>query len=192
MSVGMPADKTADRWEILESRYPVKDRWLTVRSDRVRLPDGTIVEPFHVLEAPANMNVIALTAANEVVLVEQWRHPVDKMTVEFPAGAADPGEDPLTAAKRELLEETGYTSDRWHLLGTCDAHPSRQDNQLFSYLALDARKVAEPQQSASERVRIALEPWPKFRAQLASGERTMGAMHYAAVTWLTLSGRFPA
>lgn len=174
----------ADRWEVLDRRYAYKDQWLQIRSDRVKLPEGTILDPFHVLESAPNVNVIALTPDDKVVLVEQWRHPVEKNVLEFPAGAVDKGEDPLSAARRELLEETGFASDHWQFLGTCDANPSRQNNQLFSFVALDSRKVAEQQLSEGELIQVRLLPWLEFRDDLGSGQKVMGAMHYAAVIWL--------
>jgi len=182
--VSQEDEDNAGRWEILETIYAHKDQWIQIRSDKVRLPDGTILDPFHVLESPPNVNIIALTPDNEVVLVEQWRHPVGKNVLEFPAGAVDEGEDPLSAAKRELLEETGFVSDDWHFLGTCDANPSRQNNQLYSFVAVGARKVAEQMLSEGELIRIRLLPWSEFRDDVGSGQRTMGAMHYAAVIWL--------
>lgn len=182
--MGLRNDDGAKQWEVLGTRYAYEDRWIKIRSDRVRLPEGTILDPFHVFESPPNVNIIALTPDKQVVLVEQWRHAVGKMTLEFPAGAADEGEEPLAAAKRELIEETGFVSDQWHLLGSCDAHPSRQNNQLFSFVALEAREVAYQALDAGELIRIRLLPWPEFREQLSSGARTMGAMHYAAVNWL--------
>lgn len=181
------SNKAATRpgeWKVLDRRRVHDDRWIRLRSDRVELPDGTVLDPFYTLEYPDSVNVIALTHDDQVVLVEQWRHAVGKLTVEFPAGASDAGEEPLAAIRRELLEETGYASNRWLLLGSADANPSRQNNRIFSYLAVDARKVADQKLDPGELVRVCLQPWAALRRNLGTGAHSMGAMHLAAVAWL--------
>ena len=85
--------------------------------------------------------MIALTADLNIVLVDQYRHSVGSVRTEFPAGTVDDGEEPLAAIQRELLEETGYASDEWHLLGTAPVYPPLQTNRIYSFLALNARRI---------------------------------------------------
>ena len=82
------------------------------------------------LEGPDWVNVVALTplaAGGELLVVEQFRHGIDAATFEIPGGACDPGEDPLQSAMRELLEETGYTAQRWTELGSGYSSPGLTD-----------------------------------------------------------------
>ncbi len=174
----------ADEWKVLETDYAYRDEWIALRSEKVQLPDETVLQAYHTIEFPDWVNVIALTPDLDIVLAEQYRHPVRKLVVEFPAGAVDDGEKPLAAIKRELLEETGYASDEWHLLGSCDANPARQTNRLHSFLALRARKVAEQSLGVGEFIRTRLVPWAEFRARIDSGTSDLPAVHFACLVWL--------
>ncbi|WP_217126193.1 NUDIX domain-containing protein [Hydrogenophilus thiooxidans] len=90
---------------------------LDVWRDKVRLPDGHTATREYIRH-PGAVVVIALDAANRVVMERQYRHPVKTVVEELPAGKLDPGEDLLTCAQRELQEETGYTAHSWRLLGS--------------------------------------------------------------------------
>ena len=96
-------------WTVLGTEYLHRGPWLTVRRDRVRLPAGAVLDDYHVLEYPAWVSVVAVTPDDRLVLVRQYRNGVGAVHDELPAGTVEPGDpDSLAAAKRELLEETGY------------------------------------------------------------------------------------
>jgi 8-oxo-dGTP pyrophosphatase MutT (NUDIX family) len=156
-------------WRLLESFYSFRDRWLKLRSDTVLLPGGQTLSPYHVIEAADWVNVVAISQAGNIVLVEQYRHAVKRTLLEIPAGHVDPQESPAAAAKRELLEETGYGGGTWHELGALHPAASRFDNQVHSFLALGVGKVGEPRREASEDIRVREIPWTEFAAGLRSG-----------------------
>jgi 8-oxo-dGTP pyrophosphatase MutT (NUDIX family) len=120
--------------------------------DRVRFDpgDGRPEQRFWIIEAPHWINVIPLTPEGRVLMVEQYRYGIEGDTLEIPGGMCDPGESPLTAARRELLEETGYESDSWEELGWVHPNPAVQSNRCYTFLARDARKVAEPKPDTNE------------------------------------------
>ena len=138
---------------------------------------------FYVLEAPDWVNVVALTADRNLVLVEQWRHGVQRPTLEIPGGMVDPGEDPLAAAQRELQEETGYVSTRWTALGVIDPNPAIQANRCFTFLAEKAQRVEAPRFDGHERCRLVLAAAADAGALVASGRITHAlvvvALHFA-------------
>ncbi len=181
----MPADGNAGddelAWRRLDSRYTYRDRWISLRRDTVELPDGTVLDDYHTLEFPDWVNVLAFTPQLDIVLVEQWRHPIGSATLEPPSGAIDAGETPLTAIQRELREETGFAAQHWHLLGSRPANPSRQTNLLHSFLAIGAQAVGEPATLPGEIVRMHRRPWTVYRRQIVSGELPIAALHYQAV-----------
>lgn len=180
-------DPITGPWKLLESTYSYRDQWLTLRSDTVELPNGQTLKPFHVLEAPDWVNVFAFTPARDLVLVEQYRHPVKSLMLEMPAGNVDKGETALEAAKRELLEETGYASDTWHDLGALFTVASRIDNKVHTYLALDARPIQEPEHEIGEHIRVRTMPWAKFVAGLYGGDWSLReAPQFASVLQLHL------
>jgi ADP-ribose pyrophosphatase len=162
--------KPIEPWQLLDSTYSFRDRWLSVRSDTVRLPGGKTMSPYHVVEVADWVNVVAISEAGNVILVEQYRHAVKRVLLEIPAGHVDPKEDRTAAARRELLEETGYGGGAWHALGALHPVASRFANQVHSYLALGVRKIGEPQQEESENLHIHEMPWTEFVAGLQSGK----------------------
>jgi ADP-ribose pyrophosphatase len=174
-------------WKLLSSTYPYRDQWLTLRSDTVALPDGETLSPYHVVELPDWVNVIAITDDGNIIMVEQYRHAIQQMMLELPAGNVDAGEAPETAVKRELLEETGHESSQWHDLGAMFPAAARLNNKVHSYLAMGVRQVREPLSGGSETLRVRSIPWATFVASLYSGDMMLReAAQFASIFLLHL------
>ncbi|MBV8192828.1 MAG: NUDIX hydrolase [Alphaproteobacteria bacterium] len=177
-------------WEVLDSRYSYRDRWLSVRSDTVRVPNGTILSPYHTIEFPEWVCAVTLTPDQEIVLIEEYRHGIGRNSFELPCGMPDEeGEDLLVATRRELLEETGYAADEWHVLGSATANTARQNNRVHAFLALDARKVADQALDAGEVIRTHVLAWQQFVDDLAEGRLEIPGMHLAALWQLRTFAR---
>lgn len=140
-------------WKILESRHPFPK----FRMDTCELPSGKNYKAF-VLEFDSWANVVALTKHNEVVLVKQYRHGVQEISLELPGGVVDSGEDPLEGAKRELMEETGYSAGNIIEVGRLYPNPAIQQNTLFCYLATDVEWVGEQHLDEAEEIEVQLIP----------------------------------
>lgn len=140
-------------WRVQSSRYVCKDRWIAVRADDCVTDEGVEVAPFYVLEYPDWVQVVALDRAGRVLLVEQYRHAIGRLSVELPAGAMEPDDaDPIAAAARELMEETGCAGSQLELIHTSSPNPATHTNQIHTVLARDARPAGEPQENATERI----------------------------------------
>lgn len=127
---------------------------------------------FYILRTNDWVNVVALTEEDDLVLIEQWRQGVLRVTLEIPGGIVDDGEDPLSAAVRELAEETGYEAPEWRALSSIEPNPAIQDNRCHTFVALGARRTKDQAFDAHEQCRVVLEPWIEAGRLLARGEIT--------------------
>jgi 8-oxo-dGTP pyrophosphatase MutT (NUDIX family) len=132
---------------------------------------GESTHPYYVLEAPDWVNIIALTPADEVVLVRQYRHGVRESSLEIPGGMVDPDDsDPAAAAARELLEETGYRGESLQPLLVVSSNPAILSNRTHSFLTRGAVAVTEPHPDEHEDVEVVVEPLARVPDLIARGE----------------------
>jgi len=128
---------------------------MTLRRDRVRLPGGAVIEDFCVLEYPAWVNVLAVAPDDRAVLVRQYLHPVGRVDFELPGGVADPADpSPEAAARRELLEETGYGGGAWRPRGVTFPNSGTHTNLVYSFLAEGVELVAPPAPEPTEQIEV--------------------------------------
>ena len=142
------------KWDIIDSEYLIRRPWLTARRDKVLLPDGRINPEFYILEYPDWVNVIAITKEGDFVMVEQYRHGLGDIYTELVAGVIDEGEQPVDAAKRELMEEAGYGGGEWQLLTVLCQNPSTTTNYTYCFIATGVEKIGSQHLDATEDINV--------------------------------------
>ena len=160
----------AEGWERLGSEMLLANRYFSLRSDRLRLPDGAIKDPYFVLERSDAAIIVPITESNEVVLVRQYRPPLEMMELGPPAGLVEEGERPEEAARRELAEETGYTGGEWEPLGSLASSPSLKDNWAYLFLARGVEETVAPDPDEHELVEVVKVPLEDLRDLIHSGK----------------------
>lgn len=173
-------------WKTLSSEYMIKRPWLTARRDKVQLPDGRILDEYYVLEYPTWVNVIAITKEGDMVLVRQYRHALGRTNFELVAGVLEKGEDPLVAAQRELLEETGYSGGEWKELMQLSANSSTMTNLTHCFLAEGVEKTALQNLDASEDLEVYVFSQEEVKQKLQQGDFVQALM--VAPLWKYFSG----
>lgn len=133
----------AETWKRISSEKIADCRVFKVREDFCERESDGKPGSFFVVENPDWVNIIALTRRNEVVLIEQFRHGTQETILEIPGGMVDAGEPAESAARRELLEETGFSSGEFILLGKSHPNPAIQNNEIYHYLALNCEKTED-------------------------------------------------
>lgn len=174
-------------WTVTSSEITFKDRWLTVRSDWCVTPTGAKIGPYHVCEYPNWVNVVALTADGELVLAREYRHGAGQVVLGLPSGAIDAADGAdieaaaLACARRELMEETGYSSARIEKVLGAWPNPANQHNRASTFLALCAAPDGQTHLDHGEEIEVELHPFADTFRRLASGELYMQAMHVAGL-----------
>lgn len=144
-------------WKVLSKQYLVDDNWMRLRADVCQREDGVIIEPFYVQESRDWVCVFPVTEAGEVVLVTEYRHAVASVVTGLCGGVVD-DEGPMEAAKRELLEETGYGEGEWIDLGSLYANWGTLGNRIHYFLARDVRLLAEQNLDETEEIDVVTAP----------------------------------
>ena len=163
-------------WKILSSKYLSRHQYFTARKDRCEMPNGTIVDPYYVVELPESVCAMALTENNEVILAKQYRHPLEQIVLELPGGFVDRGETAESAITRELQEETGYSFSNFYYLGRTAANPGVLNNFTSLYLATGGKKIGEQHLDYNEEIEIKLFSLEEVRQMLMNNE-IVQAMH---------------
>lgn len=142
-------------WEEIRTEHIVQDEWIDFRRSAFRFPDGSEFEPYYSYSRRDYVVIVASDTEGKYLCVRQYRQGIREVTTEFPAGGIEPGngqeyrragevsaEDALTAAKRELREETGYVSDEWSHLITVPSNATIADNYAYVFAARNCRRVS--------------------------------------------------
>jgi ADP-ribose pyrophosphatase len=176
------------RWETLTREQAIKTPIFALERVRRRHPVDGREGDFYAIQSPNWVNIIARTPQGEIVLVRQYRHGTDAVSLEIPGGIVDGEEAPLAAAKRELEEETGYVSQRWEQIGYVTANPAFMTNGCTTFLALDAVREAEVSFDEHEELAVELVPEAALHAMIRSGEIDHAIVICAAYHLLSRGG----
>ena len=184
-------------WEEVHTEHIVEDEWIDFRKTDWRFPDGNVVGPFYSYTRKDYVVIVASDPEGNYICVRQFRQGIRKVTTEFPAGAIERKDgnenddspiteaDALTAAKRELLEETGYESDDWNHLITVPSNATMADNYAYIFKAENCRKVAGQNLDETEFINIEELPAQKIDEMIETGDFPQ-AVHIVA--WLRSRG----
>ena len=178
------ADEADLAWETLDSKTEYTCPGFDVVRDDVRLPDGTETA-FHYVSEPPSVVVLPFTADGEVVVIEEWRQAVDRMTYGLPAGGqeADDG-DPVATARRELTEETGYAAGSVERLATYEPANGLFDSVFHYFVARGCEPTGEQALDHDESIRVDTMTFETLRERALSGElrdgrAALGVLQYA-------------
>ena len=142
------------QWKTLKTDVVYDSKYVSVLKNKVQLPDGAIIEDFHTVRIQDAALIVALTPENDILLKKEFRYACCEEVIECPAGMFEEGEAPLDVAKRELLEETGDTSDDWTYWGYTWESTSKLTNKMHLFLAKNCIKVSEQHLDPNEHVEV--------------------------------------
>lgn len=157
-------------WKVERSRYVLEDRWIKVRADDCVTEEGVVITPYYVLEYPDWVHMVVINNEGQVLITEQYRHGAGKVGYELVCGTVEQKDkDSLEAAKRELLEETGYEGD-FSLAGVVSPNPANHANKIFVYLVTNPVQRCLPEENPTEVMNHQFIDKDKVWALVDSGE----------------------
>lgn len=149
-------------WKVLKSEIILENPYLKVHKDRCEKTDGSIIDNYYTVERPNVAIVAAFTPEMDLVMIKQYRHPVRSTDYEIPAGFIEPFETNIAeAAKRELLEETGYEAESLEKIQETFSSAGFMSNHVNFFIGFNAKKIAEQKLDDNEELEVALTPWPE-------------------------------
>lgn len=157
-------------WERLERRVLVdQPPFLQVYGDRVKLPNGAIIENYTVTKKPDSVIVVATTPTSELVAIRSYEYAVDQTLLHLPAGHLSPEEKPVDRAKAELLEETGFSGGKFSYLGKLYDYPSKDCHHHLVFRAKNVVPKAEQNLEPTEFIKVNLIPLSNLRDLISGG-----------------------
>lgn len=142
------------KWEVLERKIILKDEWINIEASKCKLSNGTVIAPFYVNHVPDFVVVLPVTEEGNVILVRQYRHGIEKILLELPAGCIEMGEEPEKAAHRELFEETGCIGGIWKFLFKLSPDASKSSNYAWCFLAEGVKKTQSQHLDKTEEIEV--------------------------------------
>lgn len=144
-------------WEIISNQdIYISEPWIKLSVQKVRLPNGKVISEFHRVAMPEYAVIVATTTDGRIIMERQYKHGVGKVSLMLPGGLIEVGEESLAAAKRELLEETGYAAEDWQFLGCFVANANYGCGKAHIFTAKNAVRVKEPNSGDLEDIGIVL------------------------------------
>ncbi len=169
-----------ENWKTL-SRKTILDRgkFLRVEDHVVQLPDGQVIEDWPWIITPDYINVVAITTSGAYLIFKQTKYSIEGTTLATVGGYLEPGEEPLPAAKRELLEETGYAAPEWQFLGSFTVDGNRGAGNAHFFLATNAHPIAAIDTDDLEEQELLLLSRDQLEEALVAGE-------FKLLAWATI------
>ena len=159
-------------WKLVSSNQNSSYRIFNLRTDRALSPRTNKESDFYIIESSDWVNIIPVTPDNQVILIRQYRHGIQEVTLEIPGGLIEAGDSPKKAAERELREETGYEAGEMIPLGNVHANPAFLNNRCYTFFARDVSLVGMQNQDENEDIEIILKPLDEVPDLIEKGEIT--------------------
>lgn len=166
---------TIEPWKVLSSETVFEHRWYHLRKDEVKLQDGTVLNDYFVSVRPDVVLIYAETENAEVILVRQYKHAGGEIYTELPGGFIEEGHKALESAKRELKEETGYTSDEWEKLAVFTDNPTKDTTKIHVFRAGNCRKTSVQELDPTENIEVLIRKKQHLVQMIKEGEIKVSA-----------------
>lgn len=176
-------DNGEGRWKQLSSEYLLKEKWFNFRRDRVLKGNGQEMFPYYVWEFSNWAAVFPITDDGKVILVKQFRYAAGQWSIELPGGIMDPHEtNPTEAAKRELLEETGYSCGNITQVTAFSPNPSNQNNLMYGFVATGCTLTHAQSFDENEEIQVMIATIDEVKTMLRE-QKILQSLHVTCILY---------
>lgn len=170
-------------WQQLGANYIHRETWFSLRSDKVLKGNGEEMNPYYVFEFSDWVTVLPVTTDGKVILVKQYRYALGVWSIEIPGGIMDPHEtNPEEAAKRELLEETGYSCGKIEQVAVVATNPATQNNRMYCYLATNCTLTHDTSWDENEEIELMVVSLEELKAMLRDNQ-IIQSLHVSSILY---------
>lgn len=157
-------------WKRLHRKLLIEDPFLVVYEDQVELPNGSVIDNYSIVQKPDYVIIVALDRHNNLITIDEYKYAIDKTLHVLPAGHINSGENPLTTARRELSEETGYSGGVWTYLGEFYDYPSKDSHKAHFIKGVGVVQQDTQHLDATEAIKVRILPLPQLKEEVRKGE----------------------
>ncbi|HZE87488.1 MAG TPA: NUDIX hydrolase [Methylomirabilota bacterium] len=174
----------ANTWKLIDRKKVYDSKFVKVYEDKVELPNGKVLDDYTVIEKPSIVMVVATDENNNVIILNEYKYAAGDTLLSLPAGHKKENEEPGAAAKRELLEETGFSTDEIEEIGILHDYPTKDLHKVFVVRAKNIRKTNETNHEETEIIKYKLVSLDELKQQILNKEWKASS----ALAAITISG----
>jgi 8-oxo-dGTP pyrophosphatase MutT (NUDIX family) len=171
-------------WQRLDRKTVYDSKFLKVYEDKVRLSNGKVIDDYTVVEKPSIVMIVATDTENNVIVLREYKYAADEMMLVLPAGHKKSDEEPVDAARRELLEETGFGGGTFEEVGILRDYPTKDLHKVYVVRADGVSRQADTQHEDTENITFQLVTLDELKQQIINKEWKSSS----ALASVTLSG----
>lgn len=157
-------------WKRLDRKTIIDNKFLKVFEDKVQLLNGSVIPNYSVVEKQSFVMVVALDKDNNLITIDEYKYAINQTIHTLPAGCISENEQALSTAKRELLEETGYSGGEWEDLGEYYDYPSKDSHTCNFFKATGVKKTEKTDHEETENISLRVAPLAQIKQEVARGE----------------------
>tara|TARA_B100001559_G_C16192577_1_gene480604 strand:- start:117 stop:674 length:558 start_codon:yes stop_codon:yes gene_type:complete len=175
------------KWKVLKSKKVYNSNWIKLFLQKIVTTKGVVINDFHRIEIKSSVVVLPITRDNQIILIETYKHGIGENTFSLPAGYINKYEKPIVAAKRELLEETGYKGLRWKKFGKFVSNSNYYSGEINFYVTYDSIKIGVEDSGDLEDIKVHKINIKKLKKLINNNKIKSLSSAYLIQKWLNLS-----
>lgn len=176
-----------NKWKVLNNKLIYNSNWINLYLQKIKTTKGEVIKDFHRIEISPSVVILPITADNKIVLIEMYKHGINDITYSLPAGYINNKEKSIVAAKRELLEETGFKSNKWKNFGSFVSNSNYYCGKINFFVSYNCIKVTEEKSGDLEDITVHEVNLKMLKKLIVNDKIKSLSSSYLIQKWLNIS-----